>query len=85
MLFFCRGFFRWTPQAVIVTIRDNREYIRVLLYSYYTTITGGPPKGFCYKDRDPCLHFLLNTNKIRYSFGLCGLAFVAALSSKFQL
>ena len=23
-----------------VTIRDNRNYIRVLLYSYYTTITG---------------------------------------------
>ena len=25
---------------VIVTIRDNRDYIRVLLYSYYTTIAG---------------------------------------------
>ena len=25
---------------VIVTIGDNRDYIRVLLYSYYTTITG---------------------------------------------
>ena len=32
--------FRWTPQPVIVTIRNNRDYIRVLLYSYYTTITG---------------------------------------------
>ena len=32
--------FRWTPHPVIVTIRDNRDYIRVLLYSYYTTITG---------------------------------------------
>ena len=32
--------FRWTPHAVIVTMRDNRDYIRVLLYSYYTTITG---------------------------------------------
>ena len=31
---------RWTPHPVIVTIRDNRGYIRVLLYSYYTTITG---------------------------------------------
>ena len=31
---------RWTPHPVIVTIRDNRDYIRVLLYSYYTTITG---------------------------------------------
>ena len=29
-----------------MTIGDNREHIRVLLYSYYTTITGwgGPPK-----------------------------------------
>ena len=29
-----------------MTIRYNRDYIRVLLYSYYTTITGvgGPPK-----------------------------------------
>ena len=32
--------FRWTPHPVIVTIRDNRDCIRVLLYSYYTTITG---------------------------------------------
>ena len=23
-----------------MTIRDNRDYLRVLLYSYYTTITG---------------------------------------------
>ena len=30
----------WTPHPVIVTIRDNRDYVRVLLYSYYTTITG---------------------------------------------
>ena len=34
------------PHPVIVTIRDNKDYIRVLLYFYYTTITGcgGPPK-----------------------------------------
>ena len=31
---------RWTPHPVIVTIRENRDYIRVLFYSYYTTITG---------------------------------------------
>ena len=31
---------RWTPHPVIVTIADNRDYIRVLSYSYYTTITG---------------------------------------------
>ena len=28
------------PLPVIVTIGDNRDYIRVLSYSYYTTITG---------------------------------------------
>ena len=28
------------PHPVIVTIMDNEDYIRVLLYSYYTTITG---------------------------------------------
>ena len=32
---------RWTPHPVIVTIMDNKEYIRVLLYSYYTTTEGG--------------------------------------------
>ena len=31
---------RRTPHPVIVTIRDTSNYIRVLLYSYYTTITG---------------------------------------------
>ena len=31
---------RWTPHPVIVTIRDDRDYIRALSYSYYTTITG---------------------------------------------
>ena len=31
---------RWTPHPGILTIRDNRDYIRVLLYSYYITITG---------------------------------------------
>ena len=25
--------FRWTPHPVIVTIRDNKDYLRVLLYS----------------------------------------------------
>ena len=28
------------PHPVIVTIKDNRDDIRILLYSYYTTITG---------------------------------------------
>ena len=31
---------RWTPHPVIVTTRDNKDCIRVLVYSYYTTITG---------------------------------------------
>ena len=31
---------RWTPHPVIVTMRNSKDYIRVLLYSYYTTITG---------------------------------------------
>ena len=30
---------RRTPHPVIVTIRDTSNYIKVLLYSYYTTIT----------------------------------------------
>ena len=29
-----------TPHPVIGTIRANKDYIRVSLYSYYTTITG---------------------------------------------
>ena len=32
---------RKDPHPVIVTIRDTSNYIRVLLYSYHTTITGG--------------------------------------------
>ena len=28
------------PHHVIMTLRDNKDYIRVLVYSYYTTITG---------------------------------------------
>ena len=33
-------YIRWTPHPVIVTIRDIKDYIRVLLFSYYTTVTG---------------------------------------------
>ena len=38
---------RWIPHPVIVAISANRDYIRGLLYSYYTIITewGCPPKG----------------------------------------
>ena len=52
-------YLRWTPRPVIVTIMDNKDFIRVLIYSYYTTITGwgvkpkpqtltsgGPPKVY---------------------------------------
>ena len=40
------GLLRWTPHPVIVTIRDSKDYNKVLLYSYYATIRGGgPPKG----------------------------------------
>ena len=37
-----QGSLRWTPppHPVIVTIRDNRDYIGILLFSSYTTITG---------------------------------------------
>ena len=31
---------KWTPHPAIVTIRENMDYIRVLLYSYYATIAG---------------------------------------------
>ena len=31
---------RWTPHRVIVTIRDNNDYVRVLAYPYYSTIAG---------------------------------------------
>ena len=30
--------FRWTPQPVIVRIRDNGDFIRVLVSSYHTII-----------------------------------------------
>ena len=33
------GYLRRTPHPVIVTIGDNRDHVRVLLYSYDTTIT----------------------------------------------
>ena len=32
--------FRWTPHPVMVTTKDSNDYVRVLLYSYYTTTTG---------------------------------------------
>ena len=46
----------WTPHPVIVTIRDNRKYVRVLLYADYTTITGwgGPPNLKSYEAPQRC-------------------------------
>ena len=42
--------FRWTPYPVIVTIMDNKDYIRVplifLLYHYYRV--GGPSNIYSY-------------------------------------
>ena len=35
------GFRVWrTPHLAVVAIGDNQDYIKVLSYSYYTTITG---------------------------------------------
>ena len=34
-------YIRWTHPPVIVTIRDNKDYIRVLLNSYYCYRVGG--------------------------------------------
>ena len=52
-------YFRWTPHPVIVTMRDNRDYIRDLLYSYYTTITGWGVLLMCTSQYGP-LQFLRN-------------------------
>ena len=32
--------FRWTPHPAIVTLRDNKGFMRLLLYLKYTTFTG---------------------------------------------
>ena len=38
--------FRWIPHPVIVTLRDNKDYMKVLLYFllYHYYRAGGPPK-----------------------------------------
>ena len=46
----CCGYLSWTPRPVPIT--DNKDYIRVLLYSHYTTITGW---GFLLTDRYPTI------------------------------
>ena len=35
-------YIRRTPHPVIVAIRDNKDYLRVLVYSHYTTIALNP-------------------------------------------
>ena len=47
-------YLRWTPHPVIVTIRDNRDYSRVLVYSYYYRV-GGPPKVYRSRFSSPTL------------------------------
>ena len=44
---------RWTPRPVILTIRNNKDNIRVLLYSYYTHHyrEGDPPKATRFAQR----------------------------------
>ena len=43
-------FFKWTPHpCMIVTTRDDRDDVRVLLYSQYTTITGWGPHKLLYR------------------------------------
>ena len=46
----CCGYLSWTPRPVPIT--DNKDYIRVLLYSHYTNITGW---GFLLTDRYPTI------------------------------
>ena len=55
-------------QPEIVTMRDSKNHIWVLLYSYYTTLTGrGPSKsnvrlgGCCVKVIDECSTAQLST------------------------
>ena len=38
-----------------MAIRDKKVYLRVLLFSYYVTITewGGPPKGLWHNGKEP--------------------------------
>ena len=38
-------FLRWSPDPVMVNIRDNQDYIKDLVYSYYVD---GPPKITCW-------------------------------------
>ena len=44
-------YLRWTPHPVTVTIRDDKNHVRVLIYSHYITIyhyyrAGGHPNSY---------------------------------------
>ena len=42
-------YLRWTPLPAMVTIRDNKDHIGVLLYPYHSTISyrvRGPPNVY---------------------------------------
>ena len=65
-------YLRWNPQPVIVTTGDNKDCIRVLLYSYNSTITVWgvlltytPLQGGCHK-HDPFLSPPYNTAPTSY-------------------
>ena len=54
------------PHPVIVTIRDNNNYLRVSLYSCYTTIAGwgGPPKACCLPpSSEPLTNMIVSQNR----------------------
>ena len=44
-----------SPHPLTEAIRDNKDYVRVLLRSDYTSTTGwggGPPKVYCFSVQD---------------------------------
>ena len=62
-----------------MTIRDNKDYIRVLLYSYYATITGW---GVLLRDRHWPEEVPPGTRVLR--FGCVRLSAVSALDCSFS-
>ena len=57
---------RRTPHPVIVTIRDNKDLIRVLFYSYYTTITGSGVLLLYTVYCTPVLYWRIRTPSVAY-------------------
>ena len=66
------------PSPVIVTIRDNKDYIGVLSYSHYATIAGwggqGPPNIYIYTHLVVTSFKFLNSNPERSMRGIRGRA-----------